>query len=146
MSRKPIPTKLKVLMGNPGKRKSDIQKNEPKLPTEMPQMPEWLTAFPEAVKEWDRESVILFNMGVLTIADAGTFATRCFLSSQIQEAAIALKNTDGEKCYTQIKALITEYRQVGSLLGLDPASRTKLTVNPTDKKKSKFDGLISVKK
>jgi phage terminase small subunit len=144
MGNRAIPTRLKVLAGNPGKKK--LNKAEPTLPTEMPPMPGWLNAFPKAVEEWERESSIIFNMGVLTIADAGTLATRCFLSSSIQEAALELKNTEGEKCYTQIKALITEYRQVGSLLGLDPSSRTKLAVNPSSKTKSKFDGLISVKK
>ncbi len=44
----------------------------------------------------------------------------------------------------QIKNLITEYRQIGSLFGLDPASRTKLSIDVGQQKKSKFDGLVGV--
>lgn len=133
-------------MGNPGKRKKDIERNEPTPDPRMPDMPDWLSAFPVAVAEWNRESVILHGMGVLTMADSSALATRCFLASQIQDAAFELSKIEGEKNYVQIKSLLTEYRQVGSLLGLDPSSRVKLAIAVEDKKKSKFDGLVSVKK
>jgi len=144
--RKPIPTKLKILMGNPGKRKKDIERNEPTPELGIPDMPEWLSAFPVAVSEWKRESEILFGMGVLTLADSSALATRCFLASQIQDAAAEISKIEGEKNYVQIKSLLTEYRQVGASLGLDPSSRSRLTVNPKEKKASKFDGLFQVKK
>jgi phage terminase small subunit len=143
--RKPIPTKLKVLAGNPGKRKSDIDHNEPIPPPGDPEMPAWLRSFPVAVEEWIRESEILSAMGLLSVADSGTFAMRCYLASQIQETADKMNIAEGDKSYSQIKQLITEYRNIGSLLGLDPASRTKLSVDPSRKSKSKFDGLVSIK-
>lgn len=103
---------------------------------------------------------ILDAMRVMTIADAGTLAMRCYLASQIQEMAIDIKK-EGRVVYTsrmdslgneimdaktnpksnQLKNSITEYRQLGSLLGLDPSSRAKLSVDIREKK-SKFDGLI----
>jgi len=149
--RKAKPTKLKLLTGNPGKR--PINLFEPEPPRGVPGMPEWLREFPVAVEEWTRESEVLDGMGVLTMAEAGTFAMRCYLVSQIQEMAIDIKK-EGRVAYTmrmdslgnevmdaksnpkclQLKNAITEYRQIGSLLGLDPASRTKLTVTEKGKK------------
>lgn len=148
-------------MGNPGKKK--LNKNEP-IPQEgMPIMPDWLGSFPVAVGEWQREGEILYNMGILTVADTGAFAHRCYLASEIQQMALEIQR-EGRVAYNvktdslgneiadaksnpksiQIKNLITEYRQIGSLFGLDPASRTKLSIDVGQQKKSKFDGLVGV--
>jgi P27 family predicted phage terminase small subunit len=156
--RKPKPTRLKVLTGNPGKH--TLNKFEPEPDRGIPSMPEWLTEFPVAVEEWNRESEIIDGMGVLTMAERGMLAQRCYIASQLQEIALDIKK-EGRVAYTmkmdslgnevmeakanpkcvQQPKLMTEYRQIGSLLGLDPASRTKLSIDPNHKK-SKFDGLI----
>lgn len=140
--KKRIPTNLKILMGNPGKRKSDIETGEPQPPDDDIVMPEWLELFPDAVKEWNRESGILCAMKVLTVADVGTFAMRCYLASQIKEEAESLRLQVGGKKYTQINALINEYCKIGSLFGLDPAYRSKIKVPELKGKESKFSGLI----
>ena len=147
--RKPKPTKLKVLEGNPGKRK--LNKSEPKLNASIPEMPVWLKEFPVAVDEWERESRVLFGMGILTEADAAALAQRCYLASEIQQLAKEIKK-EGRVSYSikmdslgnevadakanpkaiQLKNLITEYRQTGSLFGLDPSSRTKLAIIGSD--------------
>lgn len=162
MGNRPVPSKIKLLTGNPGKQK--INENEPEPLRGIPQMPKWLNEFPVAVEEWERESVILDGMGVLTMAEAGMLAQRCYLSSEIQQMAVEIKK-EGRVSYTsrmdslgnevmdakanpkaiQIKNLITEYRQLGSLLGMDPASRTRIAVDLDGGKKSKFSGLVSVK-
>jgi P27 family predicted phage terminase small subunit len=160
MGNRPKPTKLKLLEGNPGRR--PINEYEPEPSRGIPELPAWLREFPTAVEEWNREAEILNGMGVLTIAEGGTLAMRCYLAAQIQELAIDIKK-EGRVAYTsrmdflgnevmdakanpkaiQIKNLITEYRQIGSLLGLDPSSRTRLSV--TEKgKKSKFGELVGV--
>jgi P27 family predicted phage terminase small subunit len=161
MGNRPISTGLKLLTGNPGKR--PINENEPEPPRGIPELPGWLREFPAAVEEWNREAEILDGMGVLTVAEGGTLAMRCYLAAQIQELALDIQK-EGRVAYTsrmdsvgnevmdakanpkaiQIKNLITEYRQIGSLLGLDPSSRTRLSV--TEKgKKSKFDGLVGAR-
>ena len=48
--RKPTPTAIKELEGNPGKR--PLNKNEPKPTKKAPPCPKWLE--PEAKKEWHR--------------------------------------------------------------------------------------------
>lgn len=152
--RRPKPTALKILTGNPGKRPLNEDEPQPKLG--IPTMPKWLKAAPTAVKEWKREAKILNDMGIMTDAEAGNLAQRAFISHKIQKLAVEIEkegdtvetyglNKDGEEYLlgvktnpkvVQLKALLSEYRQYGSLLGLDAPSRTKLKTN-NPKKKSK---------
>ena len=120
MPNRPKPTKLKILQGNPGKRPLNLLEPEPKRGK--PPLPKWLKAFPVAMKEWRRESKILYEIGLLTFAETGDLSMRCFLAAKIQ--SLASKNKD--KDLGKIKNLITEYRQLGGLLGLDPTNRTRL--------------------
>ena len=68
--RKPKPTALKVLEGNPGKR--PLNDHEPIPPKGELKCPSWL--LPEAKKEWKRLASSLEAMGVLTMADLTAFA------------------------------------------------------------------------
>lgn len=63
--RKPKPTALKKLEGNPGKRK--LNTKEPVPEKGMPDCPKWL--LPEAKEEWKRLCQKLSEMGVLTEID-----------------------------------------------------------------------------
>ena len=71
--RKPKPTALKKLEGNPGKRK--LNTKEPVPAKGMPDCPKWL--LPEAKMEWERLCVKLSEMGVLTEIDMAAFAAYC---------------------------------------------------------------------
>ena len=71
--RKPKPTAMKVLEGNPGKRK--LIKKEPVPAKGMPVCPEWL--MPEAKVEWQRLAELMNQMGVLTEVDMAAFAAYC---------------------------------------------------------------------
>lgn len=122
MGNRPVPTKLRILRGNPGGR--PINDQEPEPIRGIPRIPKWLRKYPIAIKEFKREAKLLDQMGLLTVADAGALAIRAYLASQIQ--TLADKRGDGK--HTQIKGLIVEYRQYGSLLGLDPSSRVGLKV------------------
>ena len=59
--RKPKPTAIKKLEGNPGKRK--LNTKEPIPAKGMPDCPEWL--LPEAKKEWERLADLMNQMGFL---------------------------------------------------------------------------------
>lgn len=71
--RKPKPTALKKLEGNPGKRK--LNTKEPIPAKGMLNCPEWL--LPEAKKEWERLADLMNQMGVLTEVDMAAFAAYC---------------------------------------------------------------------
>ncbi len=79
--RKPKPTALKVLEGNPGKRA--LNKNEP-CSANIPICPDWLED--EAKAEWDRMSGVLGNMGLLTDMDMIAFAGYCQAYARWREA------------------------------------------------------------
>ena len=71
--RKPKPTALKVLEGNPGKR--PLNENEPKPRKRAPKCPAWLEV--EAKKEWRRTAKQLEQLGILTEVDMAAFAGYC---------------------------------------------------------------------
>ncbi|KEI05970.1 phage terminase small subunit P27 family [Clostridium botulinum] len=80
--RKPKPTALKVLEGNPGKRPLNI--DEPKPKKKAPKCPSWFE--PEAKKEWRRMSKTLEQIGVLTQVDGAAFAGYCQAYARWKEA------------------------------------------------------------
>ena len=67
--RKPKPTAVKVLEGNPGKR--SLNTAEPKPEKKAPRCPSWLED--EAKKEWKRMSKQLEQLGILTEIDMAAF-------------------------------------------------------------------------
>ena len=80
--RKPKPTAVKVLEGNPGKRQ--LNPFEPQPGKGAPQCPEWLNE--EAKKEWNRLAKNLENLGTLTELDMAAFAGYCQAYARWKEA------------------------------------------------------------
>ena len=80
--RRPKPTALKKLEGNPGKR--PLNELEPVPPVASLRCPNYL--LPEARKEWRRLAPILMNLGLLTAADAVPFAGYCQAYARWREA------------------------------------------------------------
>ena len=80
--RKPTPTALKMLEGNPGKR--PINKHEPIPPSGAVECPSWL--LPEAKMAWDRIAPMLMSMGLLTVLDVSALAGYCQSYAQWLEA------------------------------------------------------------
>ena len=80
--RKPKPTAVKRLEGNPGKR--PLNSREPIPPPTDIRCPAWL--LPEAKNEWKRLSSALQAMGVLTMADVTAFSGYCQAYARWKEA------------------------------------------------------------
>lgn len=80
--RKPKPTAVKKLEGNPGKRK--LNSKEPVPAKGIPACPDWL--MPEAKKEWERLAELMNQMGVLTEVDMAAFAAYCQSYARWKEA------------------------------------------------------------
>ncbi len=80
--RKPKPTAIKILEGNPGKRQ--LNEHEPQPMKKAPSCPKWLE--PEAKREWRRLAKTLEAMGVLTEADMAAFAGYCQAYARWKEA------------------------------------------------------------
>lgn len=80
--RKPTPTAIKELEGNPGRRKLNYR--EPRPERKAPPCPKWLE--PEAKKEWRRLAGKMELMGVLTEVDMTAFAGYCQAYARWKEA------------------------------------------------------------
>lgn len=156
------PTALKILEGNRGKR--ELSADEPKPPRGIPKAPHWLREHPEAMKEWRREVKLLDEMGVMTLADASELATRSYVGAEIHRLTadirvegrvievkafnkayeeVVLNRKTNPKC-AQLAALLVEYRNLGTLLGLNPSGRSRLHTTKQEPA-SKFTGLIGGK-
>ncbi len=155
--RKPKSTQQKKNEGNPGKR--PLNENEPQYKQELPEAPVWLTAFSLGIENYNTEGKVLNNSRVMTEADWGILAMRSYIYSQLVQLALDVKEEGRTISYQkmdslgneilesrhnpkarQIDSLLREYRTMGSLLGLDPSSRSRLSVIP-QKIKSDWDSI-----
>ena len=80
--RKPTPTAIKELEGNPGKRA--LNDKEPKPVKKAPACPKWLED--EAKKEWRRLAKQMEQLGILTQVDMAAFAGYCQAYARWKEA------------------------------------------------------------
>ena len=131
--RKPKPTAVKKLEGNPGKRK--LNTKEPNPGKGMPDCPAWL--LPEAKTEWIRLSEKLNQMGVLTEIDRSAFAAYCQSYARWKEAQEHI-NSEGATYETEngmqrpnpwVAICNTEQRlmmQAASEFGLTPSARSRI--------------------
>lgn len=133
--RKPKPTHLKLLEGNPGKRA--INGAEPQPARGIPTCPAHLS--PSAKAEWRRLAQDLHRVGLLTFVDRGALAAYCQswgrwveAERKLQETPPLLKTPAG---YVQISPWLTIANKERELmarymgeLGLTPSSRSRLAV------------------
>jgi hypothetical protein len=138
--RRPTPTALTVLRGNPSKKK--LNENEPRPPSGEIGKPAGLSAGAAGV--WDELAPVAVAMGTLTTADLKPFATLCELQATLQQASSQKDNAAtaqaGIKLEKEVAAVIRPYY---ALFGLEPVSRARLAVPSKDKEPaSKWAGLI----
>jgi phage terminase small subunit len=117
--RRPRPTALKILRGNPGKR--PLNPAEPQPPPGPIEMPAGLA--PDARQVWAAIAPICLGMGTLTPADVLAFARHCELEARWK---VKVQTND----LASILALSRELRSSGACFGLDPSSRARIQVAP----------------
>ena len=134
--RKPLPTTLKVLSGNPGKR--PLNDREPTPMPGGPQCPEWLDD--EAKAEWVRVTAELQGMGLLTTADRAALAAYCtawsrwvFAEAQVKKFGTIVKSPEKgfpmKSPYLSIADQAMEaMRKLMIEFGLTPSSRSRIKI------------------
>lgn len=155
MGRKAVPTSLKVLMGNPGKR--PLNKNEPKPKPVAPPCPAWLPA--KAKYYWRQVAPELERLGLLTAVDGPALAVALTHLAIIAEAAAIIKRdgilttdldhpapdgTPGQRKHPAnqlIRDSSAAFKQWVSEFGLTPAARVGLSLPEVDEVND-FAGLI----
>jgi P27 family predicted phage terminase small subunit len=138
--RKPKPTRLKLLAGNPGKR--PLNMNEPKPLQRIPQCPEHLDR--EAKRARRRITKQLFPIGLLTIVDRDALAVYCQAWSRWVLAEEHLKKfgpvvMSKDKQWPMLSPFlivanqaIKQMQHFLTQFGMTPASRSILSVSVRD--------------
>jgi P27 family predicted phage terminase small subunit len=133
--RKPKPTALKVLEGNPGKRA--LNDAEPKPERKAPKCPTWLDK--EAKKEWKRIATELEALGILTEVDMAAFAGYCQAYARWKEAeefiakhGTIIKSPSGYWQQVPQVNIAQSYLKIMNKFceqfGLTPSSRSRISV------------------
>ncbi len=144
--RKPKPTDLKILEGNPGKRPLNFR--EPHPEKKMPDCPEWLED--EAKHEWNRLAVPLFHLGLLTELDMASFASYCQAYARWKEAeefisqhgSIVKTKTGYWQQVPQVsisKANQAMMIKAAAEFGLTPSARSRLIAGVSPGKEGQVD-------
>lgn len=146
--RKPVPTELKILHGNPGHR--PLNEFEPKPDVEIPECPEHLDA--EAKAEWGRIAPELAALGILTRIDRAALAGYCqawsrwvYAEQQLAKFGVIVKSGGAlaQSPYLPISNKALEnMRKFLAEFGMTPSSRSRVkTAEPKDE--DGFDSFLS---
>lgn len=137
--RKPKPTHMKVLAGNPGKR--PLNEREPKPKAKIPRVPAHLQG--EARREWRRMAKKLFALGLLTEIDGTALALYCQAwarwveaEEEVRKLGAIVKSPNGypiqnpylsvaNRAMRDLRAMLVEF-------GMTPSSRSRVQVNRND--------------
>jgi P27 family predicted phage terminase small subunit len=135
-SPKPVPTEIKRLRGNPGKRRLPKEGEEPHpdLVAELPEPPEWLGVF--GVAEWERVGPVLVGQRLLTDADLMAFAAYCanvdlMIESMqdIEKNGHTIAGARGEvrnPALASFAQAVTALRALATEFGMTPSSRGRM--------------------
>lgn len=154
--RKPIPTALKVLAGNPGHR--PLNRGEARLQTQMMRAPKHLDA--EAKAEWRRIVRPLYNAGLLTSVDRAALAAYCQAYSRWVRASREMDYQDfileTDKGYSYpnpllgiINGALDTMRKFAVEFGMTPSARSRVKAEkpeaPDELDKLLFGASVKVK-
>jgi P27 family predicted phage terminase small subunit len=138
--RKPKPTAIRQIEGNPGRR--PLNDREPVPPSGIPECPEELDD--DARAEWFRTAKVLSDMKLLTLADRSALAAYCVVYSRWLAAERAVKQygtivKSPDKGFPMKSPYLTVADQAMEAMrkfmvefGLTPSSRSRIKV-PEDR-------------
>ena len=153
--RKPSPTAIRLLRGNPGRRRLNADEPTPTVQADLA-APAWLDV--EAQAEWARVAPILGRLGVLSEIDGDALAAYCeswttwkAATQKIRQFGMVVKSTKdrdlpiispyvkiAHNALTQMRALLVEF-------GMTPSARARVhgAPIPSDSPPSKWRGELS---
>jgi len=147
----PTPTTLKILRGNPGRRRLNSDEPSSPLLKRMPPAPEFLND--EGKRVWSAEGRRFIKAGLLTALDLTMFGTWCLwysvrdiASRAVNKSGLVIKANGVGNPYINpyvnaISMSSKAMHQIEIEFGLSPASRTKVkSLNPAQR--SLFDSLL----
>jgi P27 family predicted phage terminase small subunit len=160
--RKPLPTHLRLLRGNPGKRAIPQNEMMPDSSLDVPPAPVHVRGY--ALEEWNRLAPELHRFGLLTNVDLIPFAAYCLCYQRWRQAEEALRvmadrdpltfgiiikqGKDGiagvnPLVYASARAAADMVRYAAEF-GFTPAARARIAAGVSGQPMSgKFDGLLA---
>lgn len=147
--RKPKPTAIKIIEGNPGKR--PLNKKEPKPEKKAPRCPSWLED--DAKKEWRRMAKQMEHLGTLTEIDMAAFAGYCQAYARWKEAeefvtkhGAIVKTPSGYWQQVPQVSIAQTYLKIMNKFceqfGLTPSSRSRIITDSNDKEDDQMELLL----
>lgn len=147
--RRPKPTALKILAGNPGKR--TLNRREPPADTGLPSCPAHVQN--EARREWRRISRHLANIGLLTKIDRAALAAYCVAygrwsdaEMQVTRLGAVVKTVNGNLIQNPYLAVanrsMEQMARLAAEFGMTPSSRSRVQVAERDEVMSLADVLF----
>ena len=149
--RKPTPTVIKQVLGNPGRRPMNAA--EPRPTMSRPTAPSFLNA--EAMAEWQRISDELARMGLLTGLDRAGLAAVCQAYGRWVQAELALARMKNEMNGLVIRTksgnmiqnpllgvankAMSDYMRFAAEFGMTPSGRTRISVGEREYLGDGFD-------
>jgi P27 family predicted phage terminase small subunit len=135
--RKPKPTHLKVIAGNPGKR--PLNRHEPKPRLEVPTCPSHLC--PAAKAEWKRLARQLLDLGVVSTLDRAVMAAYCQAygrwveaERRQKDAPLVIRLPSGVIQQSPFVSIANKQLELMhkflAELGLSPSSRSRVSARP----------------
>jgi P27 family predicted phage terminase small subunit len=145
--RKPTPTALKLVKGNPGKR--PLNKREARVKASQPTAPAFLND--DAKVEWSRVAGILFDAGLMTEIDRAALAAYCQAYGRWAEAeralarmaakdeanrALMVKTVSGNAIQNPLVGIANKAKadmmRYAVEFGMTPSARSKVTAGDPD--------------
>ena len=156
--RKPLPTNLKLLMGNPGKQK--LPKGEPNPGSRIPDPPDVLNDY--ALEEWNRITPVLLALGLISDLTVPAVIAYCDAYSDWRTATEELnrirkeksglatliqQTSNGNIIPNQLKLVAKAARadmiRYATEFGGTEIAKIRLAIDPGRGKKKVFEGLIN---
>lgn len=138
----PIPTKIKLVNGNPGRRRLNRHEPEPTIRDAVPGPPAFLDDV--AAAEWDRVAPELHSLGLLSVVDESALAVYCRAVATHRKAedwlganSLTVVNATGsivaDPHVAIARGAATIIKGFAAEFGFTPAARSRIQV--PDKKK-----------
>lgn len=156
--RKPLPTNLKLLCGNPGKQK--LPKGEPEPDSRIPTPPLVLNDY--ALEEWNRVTPVLLALGIISDLTVPAVIAYCDAYSDWRTATEELnrirkeknglatliqQTSNGNIIPNQLKLVAKAARadmiRYATEFGGTEIAKIRLAIDPGRGKKKAFEGLIN---
>lgn len=141
VGRKPTPTALKLVKGNPGKRA--LPKKEAVIALSEPTPPSFLSD--DAKVEWGRVCSVLFAVGLMTELDRAALAAYCAsyglwaqAERELALKTLTIETSNGNAIQNALVGIANKAKadvvRYAAEFGMTPSARARVTANPPNEK------------